>query len=48
MQDLVTNLLERPAATLSVGAFLSGAALLYLVIQRSRRRRLESARESDS
>ena len=43
MQHLIDSVTERPLATLELGAFLSGVALLYLVMQRTRRHRIRQA-----
>jgi len=45
MQNIFDSLAQRPVLTLVLGAFLSGVALLYLVMQRSRKHRIEQARE---
>lgn len=43
MQYVIDSLIARPGITLSVGAFLSAVALFYLVMQRTRKRRLDDA-----
>ncbi len=43
MQTIFEALLGRPLLTLGLGAFLSGVALFYLVMQRTRRRRIIEA-----
>lgn len=43
MQQIFDALLGRPLVTLGLGAFLSGVALLYLVVQRTRKHRIRQA-----
>lgn len=43
MLHVIESLAARPGITLSVGAFLSAVALFYLVMQRTRKRRLNDA-----
>lgn len=38
---IVTSLFAKPLMTLGVGAFLSGVALMYLVMQRTRKHRMQ-------
>jgi hypothetical protein len=45
MQLIVDALLGRPVVTLGMGALLSGAALFYLVMQRTRRHRIKQAEQ---
>lgn len=45
MQNVFDSLAQRPVLTLGLGAFLSGVVLLYLVMQRARKLRIEQARE---
>ena len=40
MDVIIAALAARPAITVGVGAFLSGVALFYLVMQRTRKHRL--------
>lgn len=44
MQTVIESLTARPLITLGIGAFLSGIALFYLVIQRTRKHRIKQAR----
>lgn len=43
MQQVIDALMSRPFLTLGLGAFLSGVALFYLVMQRTRKHRIEKA-----
>jgi len=43
MQFLTDTLMTRPTLAIGLGAFLSGVALLYIVIQRTRKRRMEQS-----
>jgi len=45
MQNVFDSLVQRPILTLGLGAFLSGVVLLYLVMQRTRKHRIEQARK---
>lgn len=45
MQYVIDSITARPFLALGVGAFLSGVALFYLVMQRTRRQRIERARD---
>jgi len=47
MQNVIDSLAQRPLVTLAVGAFLCGVALLYLVMQRTRRHRIRQARQDN-
>lgn len=47
MTYLLGTLLVRPVLTLGLCAFFSGLALLYLVIHRNRRQRIEHARNAE-
>ncbi len=40
MEYIFDSLTARPIITLGVGAFLSGVALFYLVMQRTRKHRI--------
>ena len=40
MDVIIESLTARPVITVGVGAFLSGVALFYLVMQRTRKHRL--------
>ena len=44
MQTVIDSLVARPALTVAIGAFLSGVALLYLVMQRTRKHRINEAK----
>jgi|GEM_PF-2643347 len=48
MQNVIDSLFARPLLTLGLGAFLSGIALFYLVIQRTRKHRIEQAHNLDA
>ncbi|WP_281841272.1 hypothetical protein [Sinisalibacter aestuarii] len=48
MQHVISSLVERPILTLGLGAFLSGVALFYLVMQRTRKNRIERARRGEA
>ncbi len=41
MDIIIESLTARPVLTVGIGAFLSGVALFYLVMQRTRKHRLE-------
>ena len=41
MQTLIDGLTHKPLLTLAVAAFVSGVALFYLVMQRTRKHRLD-------
>ena len=41
MDVIIESLMSRPFITVGVGAFLSGVALFYLVMQRTRKHRLQ-------
>ena len=43
MQNILDSLTARPLLTLGLGAFLSGVALFYLVMQRTRKHRINQA-----
>jgi len=43
MQNAIEALAARPLLTVAIGAFLCGVALLYLVMQRTRKHRIEEA-----
>ena len=43
MQTVIDALIARPFLTVGVGAFLSGVALFYLVMQRTRQHRMKQA-----
>lgn len=45
MQNVIDSLIQRPVVTVGVGAFLSGVALFYLVIQRTRKHRIKEAQQ---
>jgi len=47
MQNVLDSLTSRPLLTLGLGAFLSGVALLYLVMQRTRKHRINEARDQN-
>ncbi len=47
MQQAIASFVERPFLALGIGAFLSGVALFYLVMQRTRKHRIETARKGD-
>ena len=46
MEMLVDGLLYKPLVTLAVAAFMSGVALFYLVMQRTRKHRLQQMEEN--
>ncbi len=48
MKFIIDSLTARPFVTLAVGAFLSGVALLYLVMQRARKHRLRQLEASEN
>lgn len=48
MQNVIDSLAQRPFVTIGVGAFLSGVALFYLVMQRTRQHRIKQAEKFDS
>ena len=45
MDFVIDALTARPILTVGAGAFLSGVALFYLVMQRTRKHRLEEMEE---
>jgi hypothetical protein len=45
MQGIVDALMQRPFLAVSLGGFLSGVALFYLVVQRTRRRLIRQSEE---
>ena len=45
MQFVIDSLMHRPLITVGLGAFLSGVALFYLVMQRTRKHRLKQAQQ---
>jgi len=48
MQAIFDSLASRPLVTLGIGAFLSGVALMYLVMQRTRKHRIEQAKQNQN
>lgn len=48
MQDIFDSLASRPFLSLGIGAFLSGVALMYLVMQRTRKHRIEQAKQDQN
>ncbi len=46
MNTVIDALTTRPLLTLGLGAFLSGVALLYLVMQRTHKHRVEQAQRN--
>jgi len=46
MDLVIEALTARPAITVGAGAFLSGVALFYLVMQRTRKHRLDEVDRS--
>jgi uncharacterized membrane protein len=44
MQSFFVSLADRPAFAIAVAAFLSGVALFYVVMQRTRRRQIENSK----
>lgn len=45
MDAIIEALAARPIVTVGVGAFLSGVALFYLVMQRTRKHRIRQAQQ---
>lgn len=45
MDVIIESLAARPIITVGVGAFLSGVALFYLVMQRTRKHRIRQAQQ---
>ena len=45
MDVIIDALTSRPIITVGVGAFLSGVALFYLVMQRTRKHRIRERQE---
>ena len=45
LETVIASLIARPGVTIAVGAFLSGVALFYLVMQRTRKHRIRQAEE---
>jgi len=45
MQHIFDALLARPFLTVGLGAFMSGVALFYLVMQRTRKHRIRDAEQ---
>jgi hypothetical protein len=48
MEAVIESLAARPVITLGLGAFLSGVALMYLVMQRTRKRRVQQAQQNNA
>lgn len=48
MQQIFSSFVDRPLLALGIGAFLSGVALFYLVMQRARKHRIEQARKYEA
>ncbi len=48
MDVIIDSLAARPLITVGAGAFLSGVALFYLVMQRTRKHRLQQMDEKRS
>ncbi|MCB1339135.1 MAG: hypothetical protein KDK10_17330 [Maritimibacter sp.] len=48
MDAIIEALVARPIVTVGLGAFLSGVALFYLVMQRTRQHRLSQIDEKSS
>ena len=48
METLIDGLTYRPLLSLAFAAFVSGVALFYLVMQRTRKHRLEQMKNSES
>lgn len=45
MQYVIDALIARPFTTIAVGAFFSGVAMFYLVMQRTRKHRIKQAEQ---
>ncbi len=48
MDAIIEALTARPVITVGLGAFLSGVALFYLVMQRTRQHRLAQLEQKNS
>lgn len=48
MENPINTLVNNPAMALGVAVFLSAVALFYLVIQRTRKHRLEQALDRET
>lgn len=47
MQSLLETIMDRPVFSVGLGAFLSGVALLYVLMQRTRRHRIEQSGKTE-
>lgn len=48
MQNVIDSLLQRPLVTVGVGSFLASVALFYILMQRTRKHRIDEARRNDT